>query len=52
MAKDVEIILKKEGEKDITVKCPRKIKLHPVFAGISIFYGMPPFSVRGCLVSF
>ena len=46
MAKSVEITLKKEGAKDILVKCPRSIKLNPVIAAISILYGMPPFQVK------
>lgn len=46
MAKSVEITLKKEGSKDILVKCPRSIKLNPVVAAISILYGMPPFQVK------
>ena len=46
MAKAFEVVLKKEGAKDITVKCPRSIKLNPVIAAISILYGMPPFQVK------
>ena len=46
MAKSVEITLKKDGSKDILVKCPRSIKLNPVIAAISILYGMPPFQVK------
>lgn len=35
MAKKVEIVLKKDGAEDIIVKCPEKIKLHPVTATLS-----------------
>ena len=57
MAKDVEIVLKKEGAKDITVKCPRTVKLPPVIAALYILWGCPPMWVKpidwkGAFISF
>lgn len=57
MAKDVEIVLKKEGSKDITVKCPRTVKLSPVIAALYILWGCPPLWVKpidwkGAFISF
>lgn len=46
MAKDVEITLKKEGAKDIIVKCPKEIKQSPIVAALGIFWGMPAFRVK------
>ena len=46
MAKDVKIVLKKEGSKDITVKCPRTVKLSPVIAALYILWGCPPLWVK------
>ena len=46
MAKDVEIILKKEGEKDITVKCPRTVKLSALRVYLAINMGLPPLSIK------
>ena len=43
---DVEIILTKEGCKDIKVTCPAKIKMHPVAAFAAIQYGLPPMQVK------
>ena len=43
---DVEIILTKEGCKDIKVTCPAKIKMHPVAAFATIQYGLPPMQVK------
>ena len=43
---DVEIILTKEGCKDIKVICSAKIKMHPVTAFINIQYGLPPMQVK------
>lgn len=42
---EVEIILKKEGAKDIKVRCPRTIKLGSVSAAFQIGYGCPPLQV-------
>ena len=43
---DVEIILTKEGCKDIKVTCSAKIKMHPVAAFAAIQYGLPPMQVK------
>lgn len=43
---EVKIILTKDGCKDIAVKCPAKIKMHPVMAFFTIGYGMPPMQVK------
>lgn len=42
----VEILLKKDGCKDIKVTCSAKIKMHPVAAFFAIGYGMPPMQVK------
>lgn len=43
---EVEIILKKEGSKDIKVKCPRTIRQSSVVAAMPLAWGNPPFRVR------
>lgn len=42
----VEVILTKDGCKDIKVECPAKIRMHPMMAFITIGYGMPPMQVK------
>lgn len=46
MKKDVEITLKKDGSNDIIIKCPEKIKLHPVAAWFALSYGLPPAKIN------
>lgn len=46
MAKKVEIILKKEGAQDITVKCPETVKLSVMGALFAIRFGLPPADVK------
>lgn len=43
---EVEIILKKEGAKDIKVKCPRTIRQSSVVSAMPLAWGNPPFRVR------
>lgn len=43
---EVEIILTKEGCKDIKVTCPAKVKMHPLVAFMTIQYGLPPMQVK------
>ena len=46
MAKKVEIVLKKDGAEDITVKCPQKVKLSVMGALFAIRFGLPPADVK------
>ena len=46
MAKKVEIVLKKTGSEDITVKCPRKVKLSVPAALFAIRFGLPPADIK------
>lgn len=46
MKKDIEIILKKEGAQDITVKCPQQIKLPAWRVYGAIYAGLPPLSIK------
>ena len=46
MKKDIEITLKKDGSNDIIIKCPLKIKLHPVAAWFALSYGLPPAKIN------
>ena len=46
MKKDIEIVLKKEGAKDITVKCPQKIKLPAWRVYTALYAGLPPLSIK------
>lgn len=46
MKKDIEIVLKKEGAKDITVKCPQKIKLPAWRVYTTLYAGLPPLSIK------
>ena len=46
MKKDIEIVLKKEGAQDITVKCPQKIKLPAWRVYTAIYAGLPPLSIK------
>ena len=46
MAKKVEIVLKKDGVEDITVKCPQKVKLSVMGALFAIRFGLPPADVK------
>lgn len=46
MKKDIEITLKKDGSNDIIIKCPEKIKLHPVAAWFALSYGLPPAKIN------
>lgn len=46
MKKDIEIVLKKEGLKDITVKCPQTIKLPAWRVYTAIYAGLPPLSIK------
>ena len=41
MKKDIEITLKKDGSNDIIIKCPQKIKLHPVAARFALSCRLP-----------
>ncbi len=43
---EIEIILKKEGAKDIKVKCPRTIRQSSLVAAMPVGWGNPPFRVR------
>lgn len=56
MAKEVEIVLKKDGAEDITVKCPQKVKLSVMGALFAIRFGLPPADVKPvqvkCIVLF
>lgn len=42
----VEIVLRKDGEQDITVKCPEKIKLGVGQTILALRFGMPPMDVK------
>jgi hypothetical protein len=42
----IEIILVKDGEADITVTCPEKIKLSFIAALMELHYGLPPMDVK------
>ena len=46
MKKDIEIVLKKEGAQDITVKCPQKIKLPAWRVYTTLYAGLPPLSIK------
>lgn len=46
MKKDIEIVLKKEGAQDITVKCPQQIKLPAWRVYGAIYAGLPPLSIK------
>ena len=46
MKKDIEIVLKKEGAQDITVKCPQKIKLPAWRVYTALYAGLPPLSIK------
>lgn len=46
MSKDVEITLKKEGSKDIVVKCPKEIKMNAIISAMPMSWVSPTFKVK------